>query len=61
MLPTCGGWCLVWCSNKKEGNIKPYRIDVRCVFERSYFFQVSNEQKKGRGCLGDVGDEFTKF
>ena len=45
VLPTCGGWCLVWWSNKKEGNIKSYRIDVRCVFERSHF-EVSNEQKK---------------
>ena len=47
MLPTCGGWCLVWWSNKKEGNIKSYRIDVRCVFERNHF-EVSNinEQKK---------------
>lgn len=45
VLPTCGGWCLVWWSNKKEGNIKSYRTDVRCVFERSHF-EVSNEQKK---------------
>lgn len=37
------GACFV--QQQKKGNIKPYRIDVRCVFERSHF-EMSNEQKK---------------